>query len=516
MGYADSFIKRVLVTKSNSAAVAKDKELNQLARGQIGVFSNVTGLSIDESSAIRDMREFFFAVGIDPAGTGSVTDVRKSQVIKRENINGYNVRCYTKARNAKWNITMTSANCELCDEDYILKFDINDADAWFNYGYNPFLKSFVWTPDCCGDCTNCTENDCLQVAKNIRDAINADDEGLFTAVALDPLDELVLDPVALTDAQIDGLRSAQSPSVGTLTLAVNILNTETVSIGGTDYTFQDTLTDVDGNVHIGATIQETLENFIAALTLGDGAGVKYAASMSAQTDVDVRLGSATTLIVTSQNKDGDDTITTTETIADVGSVWGAATLENGGATRATACPVIRIDTNTKALQTYCGIPNTYHFPRGIGLTISATGAFECCGTVASLQDLLFEEGAGGDIRELEYEAGGQSGAGPYALTESGVDLRSDFSFIADASDKYLAIDILFDAETRFGGQVYMFPNVVTLAIPAGETTTTADLVAIIDDIVGTDKDTPFASLASYIAACDNENTANASTSGSIG
>jgi len=58
------------------------------------------------------------------------------------------------------------------------------------------------------------------------------------------------------------------------------LNTETVVIDGVTYTFQTVLTDVDGNVLIGATAEECRDNLIDAINVGPGRGTRYANSMT--------------------------------------------------------------------------------------------------------------------------------------------------------------------------------------------------------------------------------------------
>lgn len=66
-----------------------------------------------------------------------------------------------------------------------------------------------------------------------------------------------------------------------------VVNAETMVIAGKTYTFQDTLTNTDGNVHIGATRVETIANLCAAINL-DGsatAGTDYAAAMTKNTEV---------------------------------------------------------------------------------------------------------------------------------------------------------------------------------------------------------------------------------------
>jgi hypothetical protein len=66
---------------------------------------------------------------------------------------------------------------------------------------------------------------------------------------------------------------------GTITAGV-IANAETITVGGKVYTFQTTLTDVNGNVKLGTDDDETIDNLVAAINLGAGAGTAYAASMT--------------------------------------------------------------------------------------------------------------------------------------------------------------------------------------------------------------------------------------------
>jgi len=56
----------------------------------------------------------------------------------------------------------------------------------------------------------------------------------------------------------------------------NMSDTETATVDGRVYTFQATLTNVDGHVLIGATAEDTLTNLVAAITRGAGNGTTYA------------------------------------------------------------------------------------------------------------------------------------------------------------------------------------------------------------------------------------------------
>lgn len=64
-------------------------------------------------------------------------------------------------------------------------------------------------------------------------------------------------------------------------LTSNPTNNTVMSINGKQYRFQTTLTNVDGNVLIGATIADTISNLYRAFTLGAGSGTDYAAATTA-------------------------------------------------------------------------------------------------------------------------------------------------------------------------------------------------------------------------------------------
>lgn len=130
-------------------------------------------------------------------------------------------------------------------------------------------------------------------------------------------------------ADTDGIEvGPRVAATGTLTLTANPTNTETVVINGKTYTFQTTLTDVDGNVLIGASASDSLDNLIAAIGLGAGSGTAYAASMTPNTDLTALAGAGDTMDVTAlYGGTGGNGITTTETLA-LGS-WGGATLSGG-------------------------------------------------------------------------------------------------------------------------------------------------------------------------------------------
>ena len=123
-----------------------------------------------------------------------------------------------------------------------------------------------------------------------------------------------------------------TPATVTLTLANVISDTETVTIGNKVYTFQTTLTNVDGNVLIGANAAASLDNLKSAVNLTAGAGTTYATAMTGHTQVTAttntdttQVFSATILAATSGNATAANLLASTETLAGASNAFGAAT-----------------------------------------------------------------------------------------------------------------------------------------------------------------------------------------------
>jgi hypothetical protein len=129
--------------------------------------------------------------------------------------------------------------------------------------------------------------------------------------------------------EIQQVETPLSTASGTLTATGAITNTETLTIDSKVYTVQSSLTDVDGNVLQGATVGETLDNLVAAITLGPGAGTLYASSTTVHPTATAARGSGDSLVATAKLLGtGGNSIATTETT--VNASWGGATLSGGG------------------------------------------------------------------------------------------------------------------------------------------------------------------------------------------
>lgn len=119
-------------------------------------------------------------------------------------------------------------------------------------------------------------------------------------------------------------------ATGILTLAANAADGETVTIDTKVYTFQDTLSDSDGNVKVGANASDSIDNLIAAITLGSGGGTLYAASMTLHPTVTAVAGDGDTMDATAKDRGTvGNSIVTTETLATGGSQWAAGQLSGG-------------------------------------------------------------------------------------------------------------------------------------------------------------------------------------------
>lgn len=126
-------------------------------------------------------------------------------------------------------------------------------------------------------------------------------------------------------------------AAGTLTLTGNAGNNETVTIGTQTYTWKTALTTggtAPNEVLIGASAAASIDNLIAAINGGSGAGTLYGSQTEINLDVVASDGAGTTMLATAKlNGTAGNAIATTETMAN-GS-WGAATLAGGTTGKAT-------------------------------------------------------------------------------------------------------------------------------------------------------------------------------------
>lgn len=109
-------------------------------------------------------------------------------------------------------------------------------------------------------------------------------------------------------------------------------NAETVTIDGKVYTYKTVLTAANGDVFIGATLQASALNLIAAITLAaGGSGVQYGSGTTLHPTVTAVTGGSGQVNVTAKaNGTGGNAIATIKTLAN-GSWTSGATLSGGTA-----------------------------------------------------------------------------------------------------------------------------------------------------------------------------------------
>lgn len=146
----------------------------------------------------------------------------------------------------------------------------------------------------------------------------------------------ITDEFGEIDYEADVLLAPGTPAIAakqTYT-ATALADGDTLTIGGKVYTFEDSLTNVNGHVAIGDDLAETLANLAAAINLNGTAGTDYAAATTLHPTVTAAAG-ATTLVATAKTGGtGGNAIATTDTAT--GGAWGAATLAGGVAGDANA------------------------------------------------------------------------------------------------------------------------------------------------------------------------------------
>lgn len=140
---------------------------------------------------------------------------------------------------------------------------------------------------------------------------------------------------ALTDTSrvlVDLSGSSFAFATQTLTLSGNAVADETVTIGSTVYTFKAS-PSAAFQVKVGANAAESIQNLLAAIMTGEGAGTLYGTGTTPHPDVVVTGSTATTLVITAKVEGtAGNSIATTETMTN--GAWGSTTMAGGAAATA--------------------------------------------------------------------------------------------------------------------------------------------------------------------------------------
>ena len=89
--------------------------------------------------------------------------------------------------------------CTSCNKDYAIKFDITDASAFQAFGFQAYTKLYS---DFTGCCDTDAGDSCIEVVRNVRNAINADIDNLVVAIAANPASDAELDDEELNEWEV--------------------------------------------------------------------------------------------------------------------------------------------------------------------------------------------------------------------------------------------------------------------------------------------------------------------------
>jgi len=182
---------------ADTAVLAKDKNLADLAVGQLGIFNADTNTSID-ATQVATVSRFYLAVAVDYDGDGTVDDYLKSagDHIAKTKVIAWEGSCGVTRQEKIVKVTGFKNGC--CTNDYGIKVHLYNTRIGTNFGFNDLVKTYITKTDCCGDCCDgCTEAPCYTLLDQLRDDINADPDALVTATLHDPSNDALIDDLAV-------------------------------------------------------------------------------------------------------------------------------------------------------------------------------------------------------------------------------------------------------------------------------------------------------------------------------
>ena len=185
---------KILFPKGNLAVAAPGKNINQLADGEIGIFSNNDCLTIDAASIPTNPSVFL------ATGGPTVEDSSRSLALYRKSMHNYNVNCY---RAGQCKIIELSDICASCEETYIFKISYCSQDTLATLGAANASCLFSVQTSCCDGCEGCPSGNCVELVKKAW--ININKSNMFIASVYAKADAGNLAATPLTEAQIDAL-----------------------------------------------------------------------------------------------------------------------------------------------------------------------------------------------------------------------------------------------------------------------------------------------------------------------
>ena len=391
------------------------KSVSELAPKQIGVFNADTNLSLASNSTVP--KGFYLAVGVadksNPAILGDVV-TSAGQLIQKENVKFYQAQKYSAGLPEIVEISDFTAKP---DSEYAIKFEFRNQRIYNQQGYNQFSKTYVVKTSC----GTTSEGDPVELVTKFLEALNNDGTGMFKAEAI------------------------SGGTLLTVTTAPTVAGDITVSIGDVDIAVTVAATD---------TAAEAATKIAAAINAATTTDAKAVASGATVQISNIVIGTAATV----------DEGTTLAVVTATGgnAVIDLATIAEG------VTPGIRVTTNPLAVNEFCNINTLYLKPRETVMIVSLTSGFDCGGIVEVIQDVVYEQGSGYDVRQREYKAGGWNGKpGPYRVSELNGVASNGFRYFSDADTKYNRVNLTYDQFSIGGWQEYLNNLATEVYFPVG-------------------------------------------------
>ena len=185
--------------------ITAGKQVSELAVGQLGMFSEATGLSITAPT-----ENFFLAVGLDNDKDGVVDDIRKSA---GRNIQPGNI-LYTSRQNyvAPVNKVVDIKDINVkCGDSFGIKIEARNEQIYNVQGTVQYRRTFVAKANACESCSDdaCVEANVAKIVKDILTSFNANKDPFYKIEAIADMGNGENPNVrVITDAELDAIVAA--------------------------------------------------------------------------------------------------------------------------------------------------------------------------------------------------------------------------------------------------------------------------------------------------------------------
>ena len=384
----------VIVTAGNQPLVAAGTKLFaangtlNILPGQLGIFDAYTHVAVDNATVVLS-KDIYFAVGIDTNNDGAAEEIRKSA---GEHWN----KCSTDVAQAEppsqecVEIKDFKFKCIECNTDYAVKIQLEGVE-WMPHFEAQHLPTYPFNihTTCCTECEEdapsypCSDfvNELIEMVRQTRnEAANLIDQKYpFDIVPLSTNTvEFTLPcidgkPAAIKSIDVDGVTIENICAVSGLTPVNGAWNPNQLQVfkawfeakegvKGATVDFYKACSDGCWKMVINNFVDDAVYDTLIVLEEGDACGA---------TGVEV-----------------------TPNIVSVGGDYTCG---------------FRVIPHMFPQECGCFPPKEYRYPRSVQLRIFPLSGFDCAWEVDEVQSLQIEQGAGSELRWLEYkqQTGGQ-------------------------------------------------------------------------------------------------------------